>query len=108
MAQDERVLWANERMERLLPSGVRLGAPLVQSVRDPEILASVQSALSTRDVTVARAGQNFLRSHFRCDRGCPCPAVVPSRCCMIRPTSNGWKRRGAILSPTSHTSYAPR
>ena len=39
VAQDGRVLWANQRMERLLPSGIRLGAPLVQSVRDPEILA---------------------------------------------------------------------
>lgn len=59
VAQDERVLWANQRMERLLPSGVRLGAPLVQSVRDPEILASVQSALTTRDVTMARAAKIF-------------------------------------------------
>lgn len=59
VAQDERVLWANQRMERLLPSGIRLGAPLVQSVRDPEILASVQNALSTRDVTVARAAKIF-------------------------------------------------
>ncbi len=59
VAQDERVLWANERMERLLPSGIRLGAPLVQSVRDPEILASVQNALSTRDVTMARAAKIF-------------------------------------------------
>ena len=57
VAQDERVLWANQRMERLLPSGVRLGAPLVQSVRDPEVLASVQSALSRRDVTMARAAK---------------------------------------------------
>ena len=59
VAQDERVLWANQRMERLLPSGVRLGAPLVQSVRDPEILASVQTALTTRDVTMARAAKIF-------------------------------------------------
>ncbi len=59
VSQDERVLWANERMERLLPSGVRLGAPLVQSVRDPEILASVQNALTTRDVTMARAAKIF-------------------------------------------------
>ncbi|MFZ0794893.1 MAG: ATP-binding protein [Candidatus Korobacteraceae bacterium] len=59
VAQDERVLWANQRMERLLPSGVRMGAPLVQSVRDPEILASVQNALATRDVTVARAAKIF-------------------------------------------------
>jgi two-component system phosphate regulon sensor histidine kinase PhoR len=59
VAQDERVLWANQRMERLLPSGVRFGAPLVQSVRDPEILTSVQSALITRDVTMARAAKIF-------------------------------------------------
>ncbi|MGA7462510.1 MAG: ATP-binding protein [Candidatus Korobacteraceae bacterium] len=59
IAPDERVLWANQRMERLVPSGVRLGAPLVQSVRDPEILASVQSALINRDVTMARAAKIF-------------------------------------------------
>ncbi len=57
VSHDDRVLWANQRMERLLPSGVRLGAPLVQSVRDPEILASVQSAIETRDVTMARAAK---------------------------------------------------
>lgn len=59
VAQDERVLWANQRMERLLPSGVRLGAPLVQSVRDPEILAAINAAVTTRDVTVARAAKIF-------------------------------------------------
>jgi two-component system phosphate regulon sensor histidine kinase PhoR len=59
VSQDERVLWANQRMERLLPSGVRLGAPLVQSVRDPEILASVNKAVTTRDVTMARAAKIF-------------------------------------------------
>ncbi len=46
-------------MERLLPSGVRMGAPLVQSVRDPEILASVQTALATRDMTMAHAAKIF-------------------------------------------------
>jgi len=59
VAQDGRVLWANQRMERLLPSGVRLGEPLVQSLRDPEILSSVQSALDERDITVARAAKIF-------------------------------------------------
>jgi two-component system, OmpR family, phosphate regulon sensor histidine kinase PhoR len=59
VAQDGRVLWANQRMERLLPSGIRLGEPLVQSVRDPEILASVEGALQRRDVTVARAAKIF-------------------------------------------------
>jgi len=59
VAQDGRVLWANHRMERLLPSGVRLGEPLVQSVRDPEILSSVESALENRDITVAHAAKIF-------------------------------------------------
>jgi two-component system, OmpR family, phosphate regulon sensor histidine kinase PhoR len=57
ISQDQRVLWANQRMERLLPGGVRLGAPLVQSVRDPEILESMQKALDMRDVTMARAAK---------------------------------------------------
>jgi two-component system phosphate regulon sensor histidine kinase PhoR len=57
VSQDNRVLWANQRMERLVPSGVRFGAPLVQSVRDPEILESVQKALETRDVVMARAAK---------------------------------------------------
>ncbi len=59
VSEDERVLWANQRMERLLPSGIRLNAPLVQSVRDPEILASLKAALTTRDVTRAHAAKIF-------------------------------------------------
>jgi len=59
VAQDGRVLWANQRMERLLPSGIRLGAPLVQSVRDPEILNAVEGVLEHRDVEEARAAKIF-------------------------------------------------
>jgi two-component system phosphate regulon sensor histidine kinase PhoR len=59
VSQDGKVLWANQRMERLLPSGIRLGEPLVQSARDPEILRALQHALDTRDVTVARAAKIF-------------------------------------------------
>jgi two-component system phosphate regulon sensor histidine kinase PhoR len=59
VAQNGRVLWANQRMERLLPAGIRLGEPLVQSARDPEILSSVQTALDTRDITHARAAKIF-------------------------------------------------
>ncbi len=59
VAEDGRVLWANQRMERLLPSGIRLGEPLVQSARDPEILRAVQTALETRDIVVARAAKIF-------------------------------------------------
>jgi len=59
VAEDGRVLWANQRMERLLPSGIRLGEPLVKSARDPEILRAVQAALESRDIVVARAAKIF-------------------------------------------------
>ncbi len=59
VAQDGRVLWANQRMERLLPSGVRLGEPLVESARDPEILNSIQNVLDRRDITHAKAAKIF-------------------------------------------------
>jgi two-component system phosphate regulon sensor histidine kinase PhoR len=57
VSKDGKVLWANQRMERLLPSGVRLGEPLVQSARDPEILRALQHALEARDVTTSRAAK---------------------------------------------------
>jgi len=59
VAEDGHVLWANQRMERLLPSGIRMGEPLVQSARDPEILRAVQTAIETRDIVVARAAKIF-------------------------------------------------
>ena len=59
VAEDGRVLWANQRMERLLPSGIRMGEPLVQSARDPEILRAVQGAIQSRDIVVARAAKIF-------------------------------------------------
>jgi two-component system, OmpR family, phosphate regulon sensor histidine kinase PhoR len=59
VAEDGKVLWANQRMERLLPSGIRLGEPLVKSARDPEILRAVQTALESRDIVVARAAKIF-------------------------------------------------
>jgi len=59
VAEDGRVLWANQRMERLLPSGVRRGEPLVQSARDPEVLRAVQTASESRDIVVARAAKIF-------------------------------------------------
>ncbi len=45
-----RILWTNQRMQRLIPessvaSPVRVGHALVQTVRDPEVLACVRSAL---------------------------------------------------------------
>ncbi len=54
IARDGRAQWANRRMEMLTPTGVRLGQPLVQTVRDPDFLLSVQAAAQSRKLVVAR------------------------------------------------------
>ena len=41
-------------MEMLTPTGVRIGLPVVQTVRDPNFLASVQEAAQHRKLVTAR------------------------------------------------------
>ena len=54
LSSDGRAQWANHRLEMLTPTGVRLGQPVVQTVRDPNFLAAVQTAAQERRVTSAR------------------------------------------------------
>ena len=54
-----RIAWTNQRMQRLIPesqvqSPVRVGHALVQTVRDPEVLACVKAALEDRAVCERR------------------------------------------------------
>jgi len=54
-----RIQWANQAMQRLMPgpavsSSVRVGHALVQTVRDPEVLACVRTALEERLVCERR------------------------------------------------------
>ncbi len=54
-----RIAWTNQRMQRLIPesqvaSPVRVGHALVQTVRDPEVLACVKAALEERAVCERR------------------------------------------------------
>lgn len=61
---DGRVIWANRRMQELLPSGVRIGAPLVETLRDPDLLRAAECAAKfrtpyTERVTWASAGRSF-------------------------------------------------
>lgn len=51
---DGKVLWVNGRMKRLAAAGVRLGAPVVESIRDPNFLGSVNGALQTKQLSTAR------------------------------------------------------
>jgi two-component system phosphate regulon sensor histidine kinase PhoR len=55
-----RIQWTNQRMQRLVPgasfsSSIRIGHALVQTIRDPDVLECVRSALSERQVTERRS-----------------------------------------------------
>jgi two-component system phosphate regulon sensor histidine kinase PhoR len=52
---DDRVQWANHRMDVLVPQRTRLHAPVVETVRDPDFLQAVRGASTTHSVFTARA-----------------------------------------------------
>jgi two-component system phosphate regulon sensor histidine kinase PhoR len=52
---DQRVQWANQSMDRLVPQRTRLNAPVVETVRDPDFLHAVRGAIESRTVLTARA-----------------------------------------------------
>jgi two-component system, OmpR family, phosphate regulon sensor histidine kinase PhoR len=55
VSADGLVQWANQPMDRLVPQGTRLNAPVVETIRDPDFLATVKTATVTKEVTTARA-----------------------------------------------------
>jgi two-component system, OmpR family, phosphate regulon sensor histidine kinase PhoR len=52
---DGRVQWANRSMDRLVPQHVRLSAPVVETVRDPDFLAALRGASESHQVRSGRA-----------------------------------------------------
>ena len=55
VSADDRVQWANQMMDRLVPQHTRKNAPLVETVRDPDFLTAVRGASESRKVFTARA-----------------------------------------------------
>jgi two-component system phosphate regulon sensor histidine kinase PhoR len=55
VSADGLVQWANQPMDRLVPQGTRLHQPVVETIRDPDFLATVKEAASSREVKTARA-----------------------------------------------------
>src|SRR5579862_549482 len=55
VSADNRVQWANQTMDRLVPQHTRRNALLVETVRDPDFLAAVRGASEARKVFTARA-----------------------------------------------------
>ncbi len=51
---DGRVQWANQGMNRLAQKA-RIGAPIIETVRDPEFIAAVKLAAADQSVRTARA-----------------------------------------------------
>jgi two-component system phosphate regulon sensor histidine kinase PhoR len=59
VGSDGRVIWANQRMERMLPGGLHRNVALVENLRDPELLKAFQNAMEQREVSTARAHAVF-------------------------------------------------
>ncbi len=55
VSADGLVQWANQPMNRLVPQGTRLHQPVVETIRDPDFLATVKEATTAREVKTARA-----------------------------------------------------
>ncbi len=55
ISADGKVQWANRVMARLTASGVRLGAPVVETVRDPDFLRAITEAMQSGGVRTTRA-----------------------------------------------------
>jgi two-component system phosphate regulon sensor histidine kinase PhoR len=55
VSSDGLVQWANQPMNRLVPQGTRLQQPVVETVRDPDFLAAVKEAATSREYKTARA-----------------------------------------------------
>ncbi|HEV2469800.1 MAG TPA: ATP-binding protein [Candidatus Sulfotelmatobacter sp.] len=55
VSSDGIVRWANQPMDRLVPQRTRLNAPVVETIRDPDFLATVKAATSGKEVKTARA-----------------------------------------------------
>jgi two-component system phosphate regulon sensor histidine kinase PhoR len=55
VGQDDRVQWANQSMDALVPQRTRLNSPVEETVRDPDFLRAVRSASASRRVFTARA-----------------------------------------------------
>src|ERR1700691_1746467 len=55
VSADGLVQWANQPMDQLVPQGTRLQQPVVETIRDPDFLATVKEAARTHEVKTARA-----------------------------------------------------
>ena len=54
VSADNKVQWTNGAMQRLVPYGIRVGAPLVETLRAPDLLGLLESSLQGGEIRSAR------------------------------------------------------
>ena len=69
---DSLVSWSNSVMQRIAPGAIREGRALVQTIRDPDVLACVQGALQHRETRSAKA-RSVLPDHVYEVNAAPTP-----------------------------------
>jgi len=77
VSADGKVQWANRVMARLTVSGVRLQAPVVETIRDPDFLQAITQAIRSGGVRTTRA-----------------TSIAPGRCYNV--TAAPMPRAGAV------------
>jgi two-component system phosphate regulon sensor histidine kinase PhoR len=53
--REEKIEWVNGAMNRLLPNRVRLHAPFLETIREPDLLFSVRETIQKRQIHTVRA-----------------------------------------------------
>jgi two-component system phosphate regulon sensor histidine kinase PhoR len=109
ISRDGRVQWANRQMDKLLPTGARLGALVAETVRDPDFLDAIQENVRTRQVVTCRAPSIVPGKVFNVTAapmpsgGNACRAPRPDRCRTGR--ENAARLHRQRVTRTSHAAH---
>ncbi|HEY0784374.1 MAG TPA: ATP-binding protein [Acidobacteriaceae bacterium] len=102
-----QISWSNSVMQRISPSAVRAGRPLVECVRDPAVLTCVEAALRRRELGHGRA-TSFLPGRVFDVSAAPMPgegAVVVLH--DVTEVERGEKMRRDFVANVSHELRTP-